>query len=263
MVLKNLIPGWIPMLIFDFDGVLINSLDEIVLTTYNATTDSLITSMAEIPADLVRMFKNNRFHVQPIGDAIALMDWCLRNKKKDPQKILTPEEFLAIAGDFNMELTDRTNLIYGMRQRFITKDIAHWFALHHTYQPLWDELIQRNKYPFAILTNKNQDATLRLCRHFGLNIDTGDIYSGDNGVTKIENMLRIQERFGQQPFFFIDDSIKNLVELDHHFNRNKKVLSLAWAAWGYVGTEDAGMALESGYPALQQIDVVRLLESPN
>ena len=254
-------PGWIPMLIFDFDGVLINSLDEVVLTTYNATLDSLFTSMAKVPADLVQMFKNNRFHVQPIGDAIALMNWCLLNWQKDSQIILTQAEYQTIVQDTDIALIDRIQLIYDTRKRVIAKDIACWFALHQTYQPLWDELIRCNNHPFVILTNKNHDATLRLCRHFGLNIDTKDIYSGDSGVTKIENMLRIQERFGQQHFFFIDDSAKNLKELDHHFNRGKKVLLLALAAWGYIGAEDTIMAPETGYPAFQQTEVVRLLDS--
>ncbi|MGB5749276.1 MAG: HAD family hydrolase [Desulfobacterales bacterium] len=249
------------MLIFDFDGVLINSLDEVILTTYNATTESLFTSMAKVPADLVQMFKNNRFHVQPIGDAIVLMNWCLLNRQKDSQYILTQAEYQTIADKTDIALTDRTQLIYDTRKRFIAKDIERWFALHQTYQPLWDELIRRNNHPFVILTNKNHDATLRLCRHFGLNIDAKDIYSGDNGVTKIENMLRIQERFGRQQFFFIDDSVKNLKELDHHFNRGKKLLSPALAAWGYIGAGGAIIAPASGYPALQQTDVVRLLDS--
>jgi len=249
------------MLIFDFDGVLINSLDEVVLTSYNAATDRLFTSMTEVPADLVQVFKNNRFHVQPIGDAVALMDWCIENQQRNPHKILSPEEYRTIAGGAETGLGDRTNLIYDTRKRFIEKDLGRWLALHQTYQPLWDELIRHKKLSFAILTNKNHDATLRLCRHFGLNIDAMDIYSGDNGVTKIENMLRIQERFGQKQFFFIDDSVKNLQELDHHFNRGKKLLSPALAAWGYIGAEDARMALESGYPAFQQTDVVQLLDS--
>ena len=249
------------MLIFDFDGVLINSLDEVVITAYNATTSSLVTSMAKVPADLVHMFKNNRFHVQPIGDAIVLMNWCFLNWQKDSQYILTQAEYQTIVQDTDIALIDRTQLIYDTRKRFIAKDIACWFALHQTYQPLWDELIRRNNHPFVILTNKNHDATLRLCRHFGLNIDAKNIYSGDNGLTKIENMLRIQERFSRQQLFFIDDSVKNLKELDHHFNRGRKVLSLALATWGYIGAGDAILATESGYPALQPTDVVRLLDS--
>ena len=249
------------MLIFDFDGVLINSLDEIVLTTYNATTDSLVTRLAEVPADLTRMFKNNRFHVQPIGDAMALMHWCLAQRQQDVEKILTREEYLAITRRSDMALTERTNRIYAARKRFIDKDIKRWFALHQTYQPLWNELIRHQNHPFVILTNKNHDATLRLCRHFGLDMDAADIYSGDDGVTKIENMLRIRKRFGPQPFVFIDDSIKNLQELDRHFNRDQKVLSLVLAAWGYIGARDTKMAPESGYPAFHQTDVVQLLNS--
>ena len=248
------------MLIFDFDGVLINSLDEVVLTTYNAATDSLFTSMAEVPADLVQVFKNNRFQVQAIGDAIALMNWCLINWRKDSQKIFTREEYRTIAQGSDIALADRTNLIYDTRKRFIEKDIGRWFALHQTYQPLWDELTRRQNHPFVILTNKNHDATWRLCRHFGLTIDAKDIYSGDNGVSKIENMLRIQERFGKEAFSFIDDSVKNLNELDLYFNTEKKVLTLLLATWGYTGAQDSMMAQEFGYEVLQQTDVVRHLD---
>lgn len=250
------------MLIFDFDGVLINSLDEIVLTAYNAATDSLMTALPEVPSDLLQMFKNNRFHVQPIGDAIALMHGCLIEWQKDPHIIFTREEYQAMVRNSDVALADRTNSIYDTRKRFIDRDIKRWLALHQTYQPLWDELIQRQNHPFVILTNKNHDATMRLCRHFGLNIDAKDIYSGDNGVTKIENMLKIQERFGRRQFMFIDDSVKNLQELDLHFNRDKKVLSLALAAWGYIGAGDTRTAPESGYPAFQQTDVVQLFNDP-
>ena len=73
-------------------------------------------------------------------------------------------------------------------------------------------------------------------------------------------MGRIQERFGRQQFVFIDDSLKNLKELDFHFNRNHKVLALGLAAWGYLGAEDSGRAPDSGFQALQQTDVIKLIK---
>jgi hypothetical protein len=73
-------------------------------------------------------------------------------------------------------------------------------------------------------------------------------------------MLRIQERFGQFQFSFIDDSVKNLKALDLYFNKEKKVLSLLLATWGYTGARDERIAQESGYPALQQTDVVLLID---
>lgn len=249
------------MLIFDFDGVLINSLDEVVLTTYNAATESLVTSLDRVPAELVRIFKNNRFHVQPIGDAIELMNWCLARYREDSQKILSREQYRTIVKGSNVGLAERTRLIYAARARFIEADNERWLGLHQTYQPLWDELARRVKLQFVILTNKNRDATLRLCRHFGLSVEAGDIYSGDGGTTKIENMLRIQKRFGRRPYVFIDDSVLNLKELDSHFNRNTRVLSLVLAAWGYLGAGDIRSAPESGYPACQQEDLIKCLDS--
>ncbi len=249
------------MLIFDFDGVLINSLNEVVLTTYNAATESLSTSMDRLPADLVRMFKNNRFHVQPIGDAIELMNWCLASYREDSQQILSRDQYRTIVKSSDVGLTERTRLIYATRDRFIEADFEGWLGLHQTYQPLWDELARRLKLQFVILTNKNHDATLRLCRHFGLNVEAGDIYSGDGGTTKIENMLRIQERFGRRQYVFIDDSVLNLKELDSHFNRNNRVLTLVLAAWGYLGAGDIRSAPASGYPAYRQEDLIKRLDT--
>jgi beta-phosphoglucomutase-like phosphatase (HAD superfamily) len=48
------------MLIFDFDGVLINSLDEVTLTAYNAVTGKQVTSLADLPTALVGLFQHNK-----------------------------------------------------------------------------------------------------------------------------------------------------------------------------------------------------------
>jgi hypothetical protein len=80
-------------------------------------------------------------------------------------------------------------------------------------------------------------------------------------VTKAENMQKIQDRFGIEHFSFIDDSVKNLKDLDLEFNEEKKMLSLLLATWGYTGPEDAWAARESGYSVLKQLDLILLMES--
>jgi hypothetical protein len=133
-------------------------------------------------------------------------------------------------------------------------------GLHHPYQPLWDQLIQRQKLAFVLLTNKNRDATLRLCRHFGLGIQAVDVYSGDRGTSKVENMRQIQERFGNQAFDFIDDSVKNLRDLEKSLNVGNKIIRLLLASWGYTGPRDEKIAQEYGYPVLNQKDLISLLD---
>ena len=52
------------MVIFDFDGVLMDSVGEVALTTYNAATGRLCASLAEMPPGVAALFRRNRFHVQ-------------------------------------------------------------------------------------------------------------------------------------------------------------------------------------------------------
>jgi len=248
------------MLIFDFDGVLINSLDEVTLTAYNAVTGKQVTSLADLPTALVGLFQHSRFHVQAIGDAILLMNWCLNNYRNKSEQILNPHEYEALLSDTTVSITDRTLRIYETRSQFIANDPECWLALHQPYQPLWGELIQRQKYMFIILTNKNRDATLRLCQHFGLNIHAVDVYSGDHGASKVENMRQIQKRFADQPFYFIDDSVKNLQELENSVNAENKMIRLLFASWGYTGPRDEKIAQQYGYPVLTQKDLIALLD---
>ena len=246
------------MLIFDFDGVLINSIDEVTLTVYNAATGNLVTALADLPKALVRLFQRNRFHVQPIGDAILLMNWCLDNYRRAAEKILSRQEFGEIISGTKTEVSQRTDAIYSMRKRFIDQAYDTWMALHQPYQPIWTELL-RCQQPFVILTNKNRDATLRLCHRFGLALEAGDIYSGDHGVTKVENMKLIKERFRSEIYYFIDDSVKNLQELEAHLGSTRTNLVLLFASWGYTGPEDPGIARAAGYAVFKQTDLISLL----
>jgi FMN phosphatase YigB (HAD superfamily) len=248
------------MVIFDFDGVLIDSLDEVILTVYNTAVGQQRTSLADLPPSLVELFRRNRFHVQPIGDGILLMNWCLRTYRSESEKILQPSEYRAIIDAAAEPVTRRSEQVYKTRQHFIERDPGGWFALHKPFQPLCEELVRRqNQHGFAIVTNKNRAATERLCRHFGLNIPSNHIYSGDNGASKVENMQLIQQRFLAGTYYFFDDSLKNLQELDQNVNRHKKMLIPLLAAWGYIGPEDQKLARMSGYEVSTQSAAIALL----
>jgi phosphoglycolate phosphatase-like HAD superfamily hydrolase len=249
------------MLIFDFDGVLINSLDEVTLTAYNSATGEKATSLADLPAALVGLFQHNRFHVQPIGDAVLLMNWCLKNYRNRSESILNPQEYETLISGADVSIDDRTRQIYEKRSQFIAKDPERWLALHRPYQPLWSQLTRRRKTGFVILTNKNRDATLRLCQHFGLSIDAVNVYCGDHGATKAEHMRQIQRRFTSQSFDVIDDSVKNLRDLENSLNAGDKMNRLMLASWGYIGPSDERIAQKYGYPVLNQKDLIALLNN--
>jgi hypothetical protein len=74
-------------------------------------------------------------------------------------------------------------------------------------------------------------------------------------------MQLIQHHFGAGTgtYYFLDDSLKNLQELDLSVNRPKKMLIPLLAAWGYIGPEDQKIARTIGYDVLTQSEAMALL----
>ncbi len=235
------------MLIFDYDGVLLDSVREIAVTAYNMLEGTIVTRLNQLPQNALELFLRNRFHVQPIGDAPVLMKWCLEIGETDPDKLLSPAEYEEIIQQVDEPVAARTTRFFETRNLFKTKDIKAWTELNAPVQPLWQIMAEKPTENLVLLTNKNRDATISLSNHFGLKISDNNVYTGDHGTTKIENMTQIMQRFKKSAYAFIDDSVKNLREIDEHFNREEKTISLIFATWGYTGPDDARMAEDFGY----------------
>ncbi len=245
------------MLIFDFDGVLMDSVREVAVTAFNTLTEKTVTREEQIPGGAFALFLLNRFHVQPIGDALPLMAWCLSGCAPHPQKRLSPDEYQQIIQKTKEPIVDRTTRFFRVRKRLVKKDRRAWPALNAPIQPIWDRLRAAPSENIVLLTNKNRDAVADLCRHFELPVRKQNIYSGDHGTTKIENMQRLMERYGSTcGYGFIDDSVKNLKEIDEFFNDDARKVSLYLASWGYCGPDGAARAETLGYQVLTMEDII-------
>jgi hypothetical protein len=244
------------MLIFDFDGVLLNSVVEMSITAYNGVTGELATSPDELPGNAIDIFMTNRYHVQAAGDGLTLMQWCLAHADLPPDYRLEAGAYQDIKTGVKTPLAERTTWFFAARKRFVEHDIVQWRSLNSVYQPVWAALRGQGAEQVIILTYKNREATVTLCHHFELPVLNENVYAGDHGTTKIENLLQIQDRFKKNRYTFVDDSLANLQELDVHFNAKKPVLDLFLASWGYIGPDDASLAQKAGYPFITQEDLI-------
>ena len=235
------------MLIFDYDGVLMDSVREIAVTAYNMLNNTIATRLDRLPQNALELFLRNRFHVQPIGDAPVLMDYCLEIGEVEPDKLMSPEEYDEIIKQVEEPVAARTTRFFETRNLFKTKNLKAWTELNAPVQPLWQIMIAKPTENLVLLTNKNREATISLSHHFGLKISDKNVYSGDHGTTKIANMREIVQRFRKPAYAFIDDSVKNLREIDEHFNKKEHKISLIFATWGYTGPDDARTARGFGY----------------
>ena len=249
------------MLIFDFDGVLVDSVNEMSVSAYNTLTGELATSLEELPGNAGGLFRTNRYHIQTAGDGVVLMGWCMDHADKPLDYKMTEEEYQAQRQNAEGSMKDRSLRFFEVRKRFLDHDILRWRALNTPYRPLWDHLKSRGGEGVVILTHKNREAVMNLCHFYGLMVVSDNIFSGDLGVSKIDNLLQIQASFGQCDYAFVDDNIANLRELDGYFNRKQPIIRLLLAAWGYIGPDDQRKSDKLGYPFVSQDDVVAMLDN--
>ena len=247
------------MLIFDFDGVLIDSVNEMSVSAYNTLTGELITSLEELPGNAAGLFRTNRYHIQTAGDGVALMGWCMDHADKPSDYRMTEPEYQAQKQNVEGSMKERSLRFFEVRKRFLDHDTLRWRALNKPYQPLWDNLKSQGGQDMVILTHKNREAVINLCHHYGLMVLPDNIFSGDQGASKISNFLQIQTSFGQRDYTFLDDNIENLRELNEHFNRKQPVIRLLLASWGYTGPNDQEKSEQLGYQSVSQDDVVEML----
>ena len=188
------------------------------------------------------------------------MDWCRRHFEQQPDHLLSPSEFQSILSEDERSAEDRRERFFETRKRFVEANKDGWLALNAPYQPLWSALGERGGDRLVLLTSKNRSAAGDLCCHFGLEVADENIYSGDGGASKIDNMNRIHDRFQRATYEFIDDNLTNLKQLDGHFNRKREFLRLLMASWGYVGPDDRERAGQAGYPYITQTDLIERLD---
>ncbi len=243
--------------IFDFDGVLVDSVPEVIGTTYAALQPDA-GSPATVPDSFAMLFSKNRWLVQPAGDLLVLGRWCLDNLQA-PEALLSRETWLSLLAAAPDTESSRRALFFATRAKRIPQDRLGWLALHKTYEPLWStltRLIRAKAAEVLILTNKNRAAVTELASHFGLPLQEHWIFSGDGGVSKQQNLNRIfQEYPWAQHTTFIDDSIYNLQEiqklsLPHGFK-------LALASWGYLGAPDRELSKKLGISCMSCEEVSR------
>ncbi len=243
------------MIIFDFDGVLINSVDEVLVSAFCTLSGVITAELSALPPDYIALFRKYRFLVQSASDIPVLAKWCLTQRSDAGALPLSKKEFLGLLESDPIAAQTRREQLFSIRNEIVEQFPEAWVNLNKPYQPLWKSLQRRSSDPLIILTHKNCTAVVDICRHFALKVDPANVYSGDRGHSKIENLKAIHQRFGRNAQTFVDDNVHNLIELQQGFP-DFTDLSLALALWGYVGSADVALAARHRFLTLTQEQLV-------
>lgn len=243
------------MILLDFDGVLINSRDEVVVTTYRYLSKSDATKIADLPPSYAKKMRRLRPFAGPASDLIPLSTWCYEDKEDE----FSEELLTKLCDESPLPPKERAARFFATRSEFIKAHPQDWYDIHSIYEPFVSE-VKKLAQQCVVLTNKNKAATMALLRHFEIGIPEERVFSGDNGVTKSENLLKIAEQFNQRSFIFFDDHAGVLVDLMDDLPEEIKVVPHL-ALWGFADPSHNDVAQERGYKMVNQEEAVAIIKS--
>ncbi len=236
--------------IFDFDGVLLDSRNELIVTGYNVRRDKCVKSLAEIPPTFVSFMTRCRTYARNAGETAYLAELAF---DVTDNTAMTRKEFLEKLACLSKEelLTLQKNF-FAARGRFLAEDSDAWYALNNPHQPLWD-FVSKNTAP-SILTYKNEEAVRTLAKHYGL--DLAAVYSIPTGTPKAIKLQELAEEFKGDNLFYVDDSYTNLTEI---YAAGVSGVELLLATWGYGCPEECKSADLVGIRSIVQEDLIDIM----
>ena len=238
------------MFVFDFDGVLIDSTPEIMVSAYNTVTSSLCTSEDELPESFREHFLKNRGYALNAADMVALAELIRTNQPAlealDRAALI---EFRKSCGS----VLKLQRALFASRAAFHRKDEQSWFAHNRPFTLLWQLLQQGHFKDFIIVTNKNRKAVQQICTHYDLALEDDRILSGDEGISKLSRVLTFLHMSPVERIVYFEDAVGNLEEIIHGLKETVDVQGLL-VSWGALAPGDEERAASIG---AQVIDLDR------
>ncbi len=243
------------MILFDFDGVLVDSAIEIAISAYNFHTGSEVIDPDGLPVGFLEIFRTNSHLIVAAHRLGAQARWCLEHLEKGGgvSSVISHADFDEYLRSIGGVKTDLAADFFKVRHWFMEAHPENWLAVNRPFEPLWTAVREMDQNKLAILTNKNRPAVLQIARHYELLLEPERIYSADGGSTKSQNVVVIDEKHRSESYVFLDDALENLHVLPKVLpGRITPVL----AGWGYNSDEDKAAARHSKIAILSQKEFI-------
>jgi phosphoglycolate phosphatase-like HAD superfamily hydrolase len=237
----------LPWLIVDFDGVVVDALEECALVTWlgvhpPAATAPVSSYLRAMPEEFQRRFARVR-------DYSRTLDHFLVAHRAAAGRIASQSDFDRIYATFAPETVRR--FVAGAsaaRRRCRSEEEPFWLDLHTLY-PGVDDLLRRHAGSVAVITAKDADSVRVILRRRGLEGTVAEVI-GECG-RKDEAVRDLCARYGGSPrdVLFIDDNLSNVRRVAGTGAATR------WATWGYHTPEDLALARAGG---IRPLDLAEL-----
>ena len=216
---------------WDFDGVIVNSIDECLITSYNAyyfmkdKNHDLVRNIKEIPKTNKDVFYKLRKYVRPAGEYFIIY-FCIDNNIiiSDYQQFET-----LIKSHFEV-CKQYQYFFFRSREKLMKDNLENWLQFSNPYKEVaavWNKLSKH--FVFYIVSNKNKKAISRLLQYYYLAINEANIYGADfsSRKTDIIKHILVKTDIASHLVHFIDDNYHHLSDMV------EQQINCYFAAWGY------------------------------
>jgi len=222
------------ILALDFDGVICNSIDECLLVSYYAYTNTsdLSFDFSEINSNYKKQFRKYRYLVGPAHQFYYLWEIIINNNEN------IPEIFNKINSNKKLE-EGFSNKFYTIRKELINDNYQRWIRLNPFYDDLFlilKENIDLND--LYIVTSKDLISVNKLLISNSIYIDIEHIFSRELSFSKVKLFKLLNDKY-QIPYnniIFVDDKISHLIEV------KSLGVHCYLSMWGYIGPESVEIA---------------------
>ena len=220
------------LIALDFDGVLCDSINECLITSYNSyliineINSYCVYSLDKLPNDIKDYFLKFRPLAVTAREYYLLWDLFFSSQ---PIDLYQP-----ISKQINVDdktLDDFRKIFYQERKHWIETNIESWLK----HNPIYPEILKCFDDLFCnpnliILSAKDSDSIKYILKHAGIVLPDNNIYGSASGKSKIGILKTIISKYNVSSAYtyFLDDSIENL------FSAREIGVNLFLADWGYV-----------------------------
>ncbi|MDA7493388.1 hypothetical protein OAL12_00345 [Akkermansiaceae bacterium] len=216
----------------DFDGVVCDSINECLVTGYNAwgrlfgNEKRWATSYNDVPLALRESFRVRRYFVRPAKHYGLLINELLHGRYPRDQI-----SFDLLAKKTSLDLDAFESTFFECREELRRQDIRAWMDLHRLYPFNNEWFAKMESSSVHVVTTKDAQSVRELNRHFGLGFDETLIWDKDRTEDKSQAILQIAEihQCDTKDIIFVDDHPDHLALV----KENTKAKCF-WASWGYT-----------------------------
>lgn len=234
----------------DFDGVICDSAIETAVSGWKAGQQLWTDYPEDLPSEsLLNSFRQVRPVMKTGYEAILIMRLLFKGCEVTQlvadylpltQQLITNE-------GLTVEILKKQ--FAAVRDHWIATNPSEWLAMNPLFKGVAEKLLQLQQDNWFIITTKQERFVQQILQANQIHLAPEHIYGLDRGRSKLEILADLMRQFPQHHFYFVEDMLPTLLEIQDQLGSESITLQLA--DWGYNTLMQRQQALENGMVCLR------------